>query len=45
MNRLLRLFNTSIGRELIMAVTGSLLIAFVIGHMLGNMKVSRVQKL
>ncbi len=39
MNRLVRLFSTSIGRELIMAVTGSLLIAFVIVHMLGNMKV------
>jgi succinate dehydrogenase cytochrome b subunit len=38
-NRLVRLFGTSIGRELIMAVTGALLVGFVIVHMLGNMMV------
>jgi succinate dehydrogenase / fumarate reductase cytochrome b subunit len=38
-NRLVRLFGTSIGRELIMAVTGALLLGFVVVHMLGNMKV------
>jgi succinate dehydrogenase / fumarate reductase cytochrome b subunit len=39
MNRLVRLFGTSLGRELIMAATGALLIVFVVIHMLGNMKV------
>lgn len=39
MNRLLRLFGTSIGRKLVMAITGLLLIGFLISHMLGNMTV------
>jgi succinate dehydrogenase / fumarate reductase cytochrome b subunit len=39
MNRLVRLFGTSLGRELVMAMTGALLILFVVVHMLGNMKV------
>lgn len=39
MFRLIRLFNTSIGKKLVMAVTGLALLLFLIGHMLGNMKV------
>ena len=33
----MRLFSDSIGRKAIMAVTGLLLIVFLIGHLLGNM--------
>lgn len=39
MNRLVRLFGSSIGRKIITAATGVLLIAFLLGHMYGNMKV------
>ena len=39
MNRLVRLFGASIGRKLVVAATGVLLIAFLFGHMYGNMKV------
>ena len=39
MHRLLRLFGTSVGRKLVMAVTGILLIGFLIAHMLGNMAI------
>lgn len=37
MNRLLHLLRTTIGRKLIVAVTGIVLILFVIGHIGGNM--------
>ncbi len=37
MNRLIRLFSTSIGRKLVMAVTGLILFGWLVGHMLGNM--------
>ena len=37
MNRLVRLFSTSIGRKLVMAVTGLILFVWLLGHMLGNM--------
>jgi succinate dehydrogenase / fumarate reductase, cytochrome b subunit len=36
---LLRLYRSTIGKKVIMAVTGLLLVAFVIGHMLGNLQV------
>src|SRR6185437_9969940 len=36
---LLRLLQTSIGLKLIMAVTGVILSGFVLGHMIGNLKV------
>jgi succinate dehydrogenase / fumarate reductase cytochrome b subunit len=39
MNRLVRLLGSSIGRKLVTAATGVLLIAFLLGHMYGNMKV------
>ena len=39
MNRLARLCRTSIGCKLVMAVTGVMLLGFVIGHLLGNLQV------
>lgn len=39
MRRLLRLFTTSIGSKQVMAVTGILLVLFVLVHMLGNLTV------
>lgn len=39
MNRLLHLLRTTIGRKLIVAVTGIVLILFVIGHVSGNMTI------
>ena len=43
MNRLVRLFRTSIGRKLVVAVTGVMLILFLIGHLLGNMTLIKGQ--
>jgi succinate dehydrogenase / fumarate reductase cytochrome b subunit len=34
-----KLFGSTIGRKLLMAVTGVVLIAFVVGHLLGNLQV------
>ena len=39
MNRFLHLLRTTIGRKLIVAVTGVVLILFVIGHVSGNMTI------
>ncbi len=39
MYRLLHLFRTSIGRKLMMALTGAVLLLFVIGHLAGNMTI------
>ncbi|MDB6169972.1 MAG: succinate dehydrogenase (or fumarate reductase) cytochrome b subunit, b558 family [Verrucomicrobia bacterium] len=39
MNLVGRLFSSSIGRKILMAVTGLILIAFVIGHLVGNLQV------
>jgi succinate dehydrogenase / fumarate reductase cytochrome b subunit len=39
MNLAGRLFRTTIGRKLLMAVTGLVLIGFVIGHLIGNLQV------
>lgn len=38
MSRFLTLRSTSVGKKAIMAVTGIILVGFVIGHMLGNLK-------
>src|SRR5579863_3459105 len=38
-NRLLALWNGVIGKKMVMAVTGAVLILFVIAHMLGNLKI------
>jgi len=43
MHRLFRLFSTSIGRKLVMAVTGLLLLLFLLAHMLGNMSLFQGQ--
>ena len=39
MGRALTFYGTSIGKKLVMAVTGVILFGFVIGHMLGNLQV------
>lgn len=39
MFRLIRLFHTSIGSKLMMATSGLVLVVFLTGHLLGNMKV------
>jgi succinate dehydrogenase / fumarate reductase cytochrome b subunit len=38
-NRLLALWNSVIGKKVVMAVTGAVLILFVIAHMVGNLKI------
>jgi len=38
-NRLVALWDTIIGKKIVMAITGTFLILFVIGHMVGNLKV------
>jgi succinate dehydrogenase / fumarate reductase, cytochrome b subunit len=38
-NRLIRLYQTTIGKKFIVAVTGIVMIGFLIGHMAGNLKV------
>ena len=38
-NRLLALWNSVIGKKVVMAVTGAVLILFVLGHMVGNLKI------
>lgn len=38
MNWLIRLFKSSIGAKLVMAITGILLLGFVIAHLLGNLQ-------
>lgn len=37
-NRLLTLWNTVVGKKIAMAVTGAVLLVFVLAHMLGNLK-------
>ena len=39
MRRLLKFFRSSIGMKVVMAVSGLILVLFVIGHMAGNLKV------
>jgi succinate dehydrogenase / fumarate reductase, cytochrome b subunit len=39
MNPISRLFCTSIGRKFLMAVTGLVLVLFVIGHLVGNLQI------
>jgi len=39
MRRVLRLYETSVGKKVVMAVTGAILFGFVVGHMLGNLKI------
>ncbi len=39
MSLIANLFRTSVGRKILMAVTGLILIAFVIGHLVGNLQI------
>src|SRR5689334_25420160 len=39
MSRLLILYRSTVGKKVVMAVTGIVLILFVIAHMLGNLKI------
>ncbi|MDQ8205295.1 succinate dehydrogenase cytochrome b subunit [Pelagicoccus sp. SDUM812003] len=39
MNILQALFNTSIGKKIVMAVTGLILFGFVVGHLVGNLQI------
>jgi len=43
MQRTLRFYQTLIGKKVIMAVTGAMLVLFVIGHMVGNLKIFQGQ--
>jgi succinate dehydrogenase / fumarate reductase cytochrome b subunit len=38
-NRLAIFWHTAVGKKVVMAVTGIVLVAFVIVHMLGNLKI------
>ncbi len=38
-NRLLALWSSVIGKKVVMAVTGAVLILFVLSHMVGNLKI------
>jgi succinate dehydrogenase / fumarate reductase cytochrome b subunit len=38
-NRLVELWDTVIGKKVVMAITGAVLILFVMGHMIGNLKI------
>ena len=44
MNRLIRLFSSSIGRKLVLAITGIGLFAFLIGHLAGNLMIFQGQE-
>jgi succinate dehydrogenase / fumarate reductase cytochrome b subunit len=44
MNRLVRLFSSSIGRKLVTAATGFFLLGFLFGHLFGNLKVFQGQE-
>lgn len=39
MNSIVNLFRSSIGRKFLMAITGFVLVAFVTGHMVGNLQI------
>lgn len=38
MGRLLELYRSSVGKKIVMALTGAVLVLFVVGHMAGNLK-------
>ena len=38
MVRLLRFYQSSVGKKVVVAVTGAIMYGFIIGHMLGNLK-------
>ena len=39
MNRVVSLYRSSVGKKILMGVTGALLFAFVLAHMIGNLKI------
>ncbi|PTY06426.1 succinate dehydrogenase [Opitutaceae bacterium EW11] len=39
MNSIVQLFRSSIGRKFLMAITGVILVGFVIGHLVGNLQI------
>ena len=39
MQRVVRLYKSTIGKKIMMAVTGVILVGYVLGHMIGNLKV------
>lgn len=39
MGRLVNLYRSSVGKKVVMAVTGAFLFLFVVGHLLGNLKI------
>ena len=39
---LMTLYRSTIGKKVIMAVTGLMLVGFVIGHMAGNLQVFKI---
>ena len=39
MNRIAGFYSTTVGKKVLMAVTGIILVLFVIGHMLGNLQI------
>lgn len=39
MDRLVRFYETTLGKKILMAVTGIILVGFVVGHMLGNLQI------
>ena len=39
MNRIAGFYSTTVGKKVLMAVTGIILVLYVIGHMLGNMQI------
>jgi len=43
MSRIARLFRTSIGRKVLMALSGGALVLFMLGHMLGNLTIYKGQ--
>ena len=38
MQKLIQFYNSSVGKKLVIAVTGAVMYGFIIGHMLGNLK-------
>src|SRR5437016_5078469 len=38
-NPVVAMWSTMVGKKVVMAVTGAVLVAFVVGHMLGNLKI------
>jgi len=44
MRRVMNLYQSSVGKKIVMAVTGALLFLFVLAHMLGNLKIYMGEK-